>query len=118
MASKIKSNTITVNYEEYVTDTLVIELTWKDSLGAINDLTSYTGLLEIRSKKTDTLPLKTYSFPGDLVLGSTSPNISIDIPPSDLSDLGVGTFVYFIKLTEPSGRINTLVVGSIKIAAP
>jgi len=118
MASKIKSNTITINYEEYITDTLVVELTWKDSLGAIVDLSSYTGSLEIRAKKTDTLPLKTYTFPGDLVLTGSSPNISIDIPPADLAELGLGSFPYFIKLIEPSLRVNTLVVGSIKVTSP
>lgn len=118
MATKIKSSTITINYEEYVTDTLSIDLTWKDSSGTPIDLTGYTGLFEIRAKVTDTLPLLTRDDTNGLDLGSSDSNITIDLTPTDLATLGPSSFVYFIRLTEPSGKVNTLVTGSISLANP
>ena len=118
MATKIKSSTIVINYEEYVTDTLSIDLTWKDSSGNPIDLAGYTGLLEYRDKVSDVNPKLSITELTGLNLGFTATFIKTALTPNDLSTIGLGTSVYFIRLTEPSGKVNTLVTGSVKITNP
>lgn len=118
MAAKIKSSTITINYDEYITDTLTIDLTWKDSAGLPIDLTGYTGLLEVRSDPSDAVPLFSITELTGLVLGNTNSNILAELTPANLSTIGLGSTSYFIRLTEPSGKVNTLVTGRIVLTNP
>jgi len=114
MAVNVKSETVTINYEEYVGDTLSIKLTWKDAAGNPFDLTSHSALLNIKVLVSDTSPLLTLtSAAGGVVLGNSTDNITVIISDTQTATLGKGKYVYALELTEPSGNVNTLVVGTI-----
>ena len=114
--AKILSQTVTVDYEEYVGDTLLMLFNYKDSTGAVINLTGYSAVLTI-SKTIDDIPDLTLTDTiGDgIILGGTPSNIAIEITHTQTTLLSAGSFVYRLRLTDSLLRVNTLVVGKIKL---
>jgi len=113
MALNIKSETVTVNYEEYAGDTLEMRFTWKDSLGNPFDLTGHTAALKIKVATTDPTPLLTLTNGAGITLGSATDNLVAVITDAQTTTLGKGKYIYALELTDPSGKVNTLIVGSL-----
>jgi hypothetical protein len=114
--AKVASQTVTVDFEEYVGDTLLMLFNYKDSTGAVIDLTGTNAVLTIATT-LDTPPVLTLTeaLNDGIILGGTPSNIVCEIKPSQTVTLAVGTFVYRLRLTDSLLRVNTLVVGKIKL---
>ena len=116
----VYSETATINYSEYVQDTISMEFGYKDSQGNLIDMTAYDVVAEIRKLKTDTTALLTYSSVSGSVQLNQSANYNINLTITDAQTLGLGAgaFYYFVKLTKKSnGFVNTIVVGTLKLQA-
>ena len=113
MATKIKSATAYVDYEEFEGDTLEMSFTWKDSAGDVIDISAYTAKADIKEKITDVLPLLRLTHTNGIALSDAAPNLVLTVSDVQTAALGKGKFVYDIELTEPSGKVNTLVSGNI-----
>jgi len=113
MATKIKSATAYIDYEEFEGDTLEMVFTWKDSAGDVVPLTGYTAKMDIRSSVTDETALLSLNHMNGITLDDISPNLSVLVTDQQTATLGKGKYVYDIELTEPSGKVNTLVSGTI-----
>lgn len=114
----VYSETATINYSEYVQDTINMEFAYTDSQGNLIDMTAYDVVAEIRRAKTDTVALLTYSsVVGTISLNhSADYNINYTITDAQTLSLGAGVCYHFLKLTKKSnGFVNTLVVGTLKL---
>jgi len=115
MAVKVKSSTSIVNFEEFAGDTLEMIFTWKDSLGAIIDLTAFTARMDIRSKLSDALPQLTLTNTSGITLGNADKNLVAVVNATQTTTLGKGSYVYDIELTDTAGKVNTLIAGTITL---
>jgi hypothetical protein len=113
MATKIKSATAYVDYEEFEGDTLEMSFTWKDSAGDVIDISAYTAAMDIKSSVNDATSLLTLTNGSGITLAATSPNLLVVVSDTQTAALGKGKYVYDIELTEPSGKVNTLVSGNL-----
>jgi hypothetical protein len=115
---KIASQTVQVDYEEYLGDTLEVTFNWKGADDQPVNLTGWSALLQVKAEKTDPLALVTRAtLDGSLALGDGSGefNIETELTPAETTYLGLGTKFYDLQLTSPAGKVNTLVIGSITI---
>lgn len=115
---KIASQTVQVDYEEYLGDTLEITFNWRGSDGQAVDLTGWIGVLQVKAEKTDTVALiERTTVDSSLVLsdGSGEFNIETELTPAETLGLGLGVKVYDLQLTSPAGKVNTLIIGRITI---
>lgn len=116
MSSNITSETVTVNFIEYIQDTLIMRFAYTDSLNTLINFTGWEIDLEVRRKSTDILPsLKKSTSSGTISTNGSTYNIEIIITDIDTETLGKGTFPYFIKTKDTNGYINTLIVGTITL---
>jgi hypothetical protein len=115
----INSETAEVNYEEYAGDTIIFEYGYCDSETLEPyDLTGWDAFLEIRENVPNGTLLVRQDTTNELLeLNHDNANgfnirslISTDI-------LGVGTFKWYVVLTDPLGIVNTLVRGKITLGA-
>jgi hypothetical protein len=113
MATKIKSATAYVDYEEFEGDTLEMSFTWKDSAGDVIDISAYTAAMDIKASSADVTSLLTLTNGSGITLAATSPNLLVTVTNVQTATLGKGKYVYDIELTEPSGKVNTLISGVI-----
>jgi hypothetical protein len=110
MTINIKSQTVTVNFEEYEGDTLEMLFNYlTDELpeGTPIDMANYSGRCHIRTsiESEEIVEEPTVSLVQELRY-----NIAV------VTDtLPVGSYVYDIELTDGGGRVNTPVTGKIKI---
>jgi len=114
----VYSETATINYSEYVQDTINMEFAYTDSQGNLIDMTLYDLVAEIRQLKTDTTALLTYSSTSGTIIVNQSADYNINFTITDAQTLSLGAraFYYFLKLTKKStGFVNTLVVGTLKL---
>lgn len=117
-ATTIESETATVNYEEFVQDTLVLEYGYGDEdTGELYDLSEMEITIEVRLNKTDTVPLLSLSSTNNTVLRNhdiaNGYNIKGVITDAMTLTLGPGLFNFFVKTKDANGYVNTLVVGTI-----
>lgn len=115
---KISSQTVQVDYEEYLGDTLEITFNWKGADDQAVSLVGWSAVLQVKTEKTDTVALIERSTgDGSLVLsdGTGEFNIETELKPAETLGLGLGKKVYDLQLTSPAGKVNTLVIGSITI---
>ncbi|MCK5919385.1 MAG: hypothetical protein KAG66_00485 [Methylococcales bacterium] len=115
---KISSQTVQVDYEEYLGDTLEITFNWKGADDQPVNLVGWSGVLQVKAEKTDTVALIERSTgDGSLVLsdGTGEFNIETELTPAETLGLGLGTKTYDLQLTSPAGKVNTLVIGGITI---
>lgn len=98
----------------YQGDTFVLSLTWKDSTGAVIDLTAYTARMHIRKKIASTTTLLELTEASEITLAATSPNIVVTMSAAQtvLTDLERSPGVYDIELTS-GGVVSTVVKGNV-----
>lgn len=123
----IKSPTIIVNWEVYEGNDREMKLAWSDESDKIPyDLSSYTACFEISNSDgvklslTEVISIKT----GDTELTGVTltsggiigtPNINVVISSFQNSDIGEGEYDYGLKLTSPSSKTITKMVGKYTI---
>jgi len=94
---------------------------YTDSSDSAYDLTesNYAAVLTIRENVEDTTALATLSSSdGEIVLTSTAPNITINIPYSTTASLDFDTAFYDLELTTNSGHVLTtdkILRGKVKL---
>ena len=116
----IQSDTATVNYDEFVQDSIVIELGYADEETLVPyDLTGYLFTLEIRANQADLTPLYTLSTAqGTILLNhdiANGYNIKAIVTDTMTNTMGAGIFHYFMKYVDTAGLTNTLVIGTITL---
>lgn len=116
----IKSETATVNYEEYVQDTLILEYGYGDEdTGVLYDMSSHEIIIEIRANKTDATPaLSLSSLNNQVVTNHDIPNgynIKGVVTDTMTATLGAGVFSFFVKTKDSNNFVNTLVIGTITL---
>ena len=109
MAS-LSPNVLQYDITAYLGDTLTVPITWKDSTGAIVNLTGSTGLGQIKLAKTDITSVETFT----VTLGASTGNITFSLTAAETAALGIGTWVYDIQVTTGT-TVRTYVTGKLKI---
>jgi hypothetical protein len=98
--------------------TFDLSLTWQDSNGNVFDLSSYTdAAMQIRlTPTTPDPPIISLTLDSGITLGSTAPNIVIDIDATTTNNITILTGVYDLILTDSSGVVTRLLEGKVKIS--
>jgi hypothetical protein len=94
------------------------QLTWKDSTGAVVNLTGYTARMQLRSnvEATGSAVLSLTTENNRIVLGGTAGTIALGVAASAMEAVGAATYVYDLELV--SGSVVTrLVQGTFEIRA-
>ena len=104
-------NILTYDITAYLGDTLSCAVTWKDATGTPVDFTSCTALAQIKTNKSATDVLETFT----VTLGAADSNIRFGLSPTEVTTLGIGRWVYDIQLTFPDTTVRTYITGSLRI---
>lgn len=104
-------NLLTYDITAYLGDTLNCAVTWKDATGTPIDFTSCTALAQVKTKKSATTAVETFT----ITLGNSTNNIQFGLSASEVTALGVGKWVYDIQLTFPDTTVRTYIAGALEI---
>ena len=100
--------------EAYQGATWEVDMTYRDSAGAIVNLSGYTAQMQVRSRTAaTTVDLTLSTANGRITLGSTSPNIVLAVAAADMTLSG--TYVYDLKLTQGSD-VTVLLRGDLTVS--
>jgi len=113
--AEIPSATAYVNFTEFEGDTLEMAFTWKDSLGDVVPLSAYTARMEIRKTVVDPDILLALTESSGIVLQDVAFSITATVTDAQTAALGFGGYVYDIQLTDTTGKVNTLIAGTITL---
>lgn len=92
-------------------------VTFRDSAGALVNLTGYTAAMKIRpSKESSTVSLSLTHSSG-LALGGAAGTVTITITAAQTTTLDSGDFVYDLKVTSAGGVATRLVEGNVTVSA-
>lgn len=83
-----------------------------DVVGGPEDLTGYTGEMQIREQRNDVLPLATVP-PGGIVTNPGTRQVTVTIPSSETENYTFSRGVYDVLLTGPGGDAWRLVQGRV-----
>ena len=91
----------------------LLQLNWKDSTGAVVDLTGSTAQMTLRNKAMADFrfSIDFTSASGKVVLGGTPHNIVISALPADTLLAPVAGYDYDLELTSSSGLVTSLLSG-------
>lgn len=104
----------TAPLEAYQGATWEVDMTYRDSAGAIVNLTGYSAQMQVRTRTASTTVELTLSTAnGRIALGSSSPNITLSVDAADMTLSG--TYVYDLKLTQGSD-VTVLLQGDLTVA--
>jgi len=97
--------------------TFRLSLIWKDSAGALVDLTGYTARMQVRRRHSSEDPpaLSLTSAAGDIVLGGTAGTIVVTAAATVTDDIDFKAGVYDLELEDSTGFVTRLVEGSVTI---
>jgi len=106
-----------VKVEAYEGDTVNISLNWLDAAGVQINLSGYSANMHIKRLAGDALPLVSLSSQesGIVLSADLAANIAIEISAAQTNSLGAGQFVFDLKMTDPSGDIETVLAGSLQL---
>lgn len=91
-------------------------LTYRDSTGALVNLTGYTAKLQIRQRANDADPaLLTLTEASGLTLGGPAGTIVWAMTPVQTLALPVGALVYDLRLTSGTGVVTFLLAGNLRV---
>jgi nucleoside phosphorylase len=92
-------------------------ITFRDSAGALVNLTGYTASLKIRpTVESSTVSLSLTQASG-LTLGGAAGTVTITISAAQTTTLAGGNFVYDLKVTSGGGVATRLVEGDVIVSA-
>ena len=97
-------------------ETYIRVIQWKDSTGALVDLTGYTGFMQIRSGKDGSVVLDVDGLPSGVVTGGAAGTIAITIPAASTLALPEATvLVYDLKVISGGGQVTYLLEGIVHV---
>jgi len=104
----------TAALQAYQGATWEVDMTYRDSTGAIVNLTGYSAQMQVRTRTAaTTVDLTLSTSNGRITLGSSSPNITLLVAAADMTLSG--TYVYDLKLTQGS-NVTVLLQGDLTVA--
>lgn len=108
----------TYNFAAEQGATLERVITYRDSAGALVNLTSYTARMQVRALVESTnFILELTTSNGGISLGGTAGTITILVSASDMSAIPAGTYVYDLEIVSPSGKVTRLIEGKFAVKA-
>lgn len=91
-------------------------VTYRDSTGALVNLTGYTAKLQIRQRTNDADPaLLTLTEASGLTLGGAAGTIVWAMTPTQTTALPIGALVYDLRLTSGTGVVTFLLAGNLRV---
>ena len=92
-----------------------LNLSWRDSLGALIDTTGYTAKLTVRNLPTSTLRFSLDLTTTDykITLGGLTFNVIAKATATDTSLVPSGNHTYDLELTAGTGEVTTLLSGIV-----
>lgn len=115
MTVKVKPKTVFVDYEEYEGNTLKILLNYKNPDGTQINLAGFFAEMEVKSSLTSPHLIRITSA-DEIALGGSDYNIKAKISQTQTkTTLGIGDFIYDMRLTDAEGDTFTFISGRIKI---
>ena len=103
----------TAPLEAYQGASWEVDMTYRDSTGAIVNLTGYSAQMQVRTRTASTTVELTLSTAnGRITLGSSAPNITLAVAAADMTL--AGTYVYDLKLTQGSD-VTVLLQGDLTV---
>jgi len=108
----------TYNFAAEQGATLERIITYKDSAGALVNLTSFIGRMQIRlAVESTSFILELTTANGGIVLGGALGTISILISATVMSSIAAATYVYDLEIESPSGKVTRLIEGKFAVKA-
>ena len=99
--------------------TFRLPVAWKNENQTPVDITGYSAAMQIRQKPDSAQALvsltHTLTAAGQIVLGGAQGTIEIVIKHTATSQIPPGDWVYDLELTNPSGDVTRLIMGSAKV---
>jgi len=90
---------------------------WKDSTGAIVNLTGYTAELQIRSSATSSTVVQSLTTAnGKLVITGAQGKVTISMTPAETQALTLRRYVYDLRVVSGTGTATRLIEGSIQVS--
>jgi len=99
-----------------VGETFVRVITWKDSTGALVNLTGYVAKLELRNPGTGAV-VDTFTESTGLTLGGALGTITWTMTATETALFPVGALVYDLRLTSGGGTVTYLLAGFVHVQA-
>lgn len=89
-----------------------LSLVYKDSAGALVNLTGYTARMQVRpTKDSDTVLMSATTANGTITMGGTAGTITVDVPAADTLGVEGLKGVYDLLITSPAGAVTRLLQG-------
>lgn len=108
----------TYNFAAEQGATLERVITYKDSAGALVNLTSYTARMQVRlAVESTSFVLELTTSNGGITLGGALGTISLLVSASVMSGLAAATYVYDLEIVAPSGKVTRLIEGKFAVKA-
>jgi hypothetical protein len=95
-------------------ETFVRVITWKDSTGALVNLTGYTAKLELRDTSTQAV-VDSFTDTTGLALGGALGTITWTMTAAETVLLPVGSLDYDLRLTSGTGVVTYLLEGKLNV---
>ncbi len=99
-----------------VGETFVRVITWKDSTGALVNLTGYVAKLELRNPGTGAV-VDTFTDTTGLALGGALGTITWTMTAAETVLFPVGALNYDLRLTSGGGTVTYLLAGQVQVQA-
>lgn len=91
-------------------------VTFRDSAGALVNLTGYTAAMKIRPTVESSTVSLSLTHASGLTLGGVAGTVTITISAAQTTALDSGTFVYDLKVTSAGGVATRLVEGTVTVS--
>ena len=96
--------------------TFIRTITWKDSTGALVNLTGYTARMQIRQKLSSATPLISLVNGSGITLGGVAGTIAIEITDTVTTALDIRQGVYDLELVSGGGIVTRLIEGGVEVS--
>lgn len=95
--------------------TFLLNLVWKDSLGALINLTGYTARMMVRQTHVATTVLMSLTSPTDITLGGALGTINVKATAAVTALLPARNAVYDLEMVGPDGTVTRLIEGAVTV---
>lgn len=96
--------------------TFRLEAVYKDSAGAVVDLTGYTARMQIRKKKSSTTTLSdSTTANGEIVITAAAGKVVVEVPAATTALFGDRRAFYDLEIESSTGFVTRLLEGCVTI---
>lgn len=92
------------------------QVEFRDSAGALVNLTGYTAAMKIRPTAESSTVSLSLTHSAGIALGGAAGTVTITITPAQTTALDSGNFVYDLKVTSAGGVATRLVEGTVTVS--